>query len=113
MRKLYCKNRIFFLIIVSAILYASGCGNDEDYSGFYTYSSGPCNSRTVALKKVQGFGDKYYLVTIYREGKPGGDEFLGLIKGKRIEVENGAVEIKGKSIEVIAGDKRCIYIRSE
>jgi hypothetical protein len=113
MRKLNYKTGILFLIITSIFLSASACGNKDDYSGSYTYSSGPCKSRTVSLKKVQGFGDKYYLVTIYREGKQGGDEFLGSIKGKRIEVENGAVEIKDKSIEVISGSKRCIYILSE
>jgi hypothetical protein len=113
MRKLNYKTGIYFLIIVSVIWAASACGKKDDYSGFYTYSSGPCESRTVSLKKVKGFGDKYYLVTVYGESNPEGKEFLGSIKGKRIEVGNGSVIIKDKSIEVISGSKRCIYIPAD
>lgn len=102
-----------FSVILSLVLWVCACGNKSDYSGEFYYSSGPCKSRIVVLKKVQGFGDKYYIVTIYGEKSPGGTEFLGTINGKRIEVENGAVEIKGKSIEVISGDKKCIYTSAE
>lgn len=114
MKKVKYKIGLLFLIYSAVSLIAlSGCGQKKDYSGLYSYSSGPCKSKTVSLKKVQGFGDKYYLVTIYGEDNPGGNEFLGTYDGARIEVENGSVILKGKSIEVVSGGKKCIYILSE
>ena len=114
MKKVTYKTGLFFLICAAVALVAlSGCVGKKDHSGLYSYSSGPCKSKTIALKKVQGFGDKYYLVTIYGEDNPGGNEFLGTYDGTRIEVESGTVILKGESIEVLSGGKRCIYMLSE
>ena len=108
------KIGLFFLIFATVSLVAlSGCAGKKDYSGLYFYTSGPCKSKTVSLKKVKGFGDKYYLVTIYGEDNPGGNEFLGTYNGTMIEVENGTVILKGESIEVVSGGKKCIYTLSE
>lgn len=114
MIKIKHKTGLFFLICAAVSLVAlSGCAGKKDHSGLYFYSSGPCTSKSVYLKKVKGFGDKYYLVTIYGEDNAGGNEFLGTYNGTRIEVENGTIILKGKSIEVVSGGKKCIYILSE
>lgn len=114
MKKIKYKTGLFFLIYAAVFLVASsGCGEKKDHSGFYSYISGPCKSKTISLKKVHGFGDKYYLVTIYGEDNQGGNEFLGTYDGGKIEVENGTVILKGESVEVVSEGKRCIYMRSE
>ena len=107
-KKLFC---ILLLISASAPLFLfSGCKNKDDFSGTYTYQSGACESGTIILKKVQGFGDKYYLVTVYGKSFPGGREFLGTIDGNKIELQNGTVIIGDGIIEVISGSKSCIYV---
>jgi len=88
----------------------SGCKSGNDFSGTYTYQSGACESGTIILRKVQGFGDKYYLVIVYGASFPGGKEFLGTIDGNRIELRNGTVIIKDGKIEVVSGSKNCIYV---
>lgn len=108
LKKLLC---VFLLISVSFFLF-SGCKSKQDFSGTYTYQSGPCESDAVVLKKVQGFGDKYYLVIIYGKSFPGGMEFLGTISGEKINLQNGSVIIKDDKIEVISGNKSCIYVLS-
>ena len=107
------KKLLCLLLLISASFFLfSGCKNKQDFSGTYTYQSGPCESDRVVLKKVQGFGDKYYLVTIYGKSSPGGMEFLGTISGRKIELQNGSVIIKDDKIEVISGNKSCIYVLS-
>ena len=102
---------IFLLTCASFIFLFSGCKNKDDFSGTYTYESGACESGTITLKKVQGFGDKYYLVTVYGKSFPGGREFLGTIDGRRIDLLNGTVIIEDGRIEVISGNKSCIYVQ--
>lgn len=108
LKKLLC---VLLLISASFFLF-SGCKNKQDFSGTYTYQSGSCESDTIVIKKVQGFGDKYYLVILYSKSSPGGMEFLGTISGKKIELQNGSVIIKEDKIEVMSGNKSCIYVLS-
>ncbi len=110
-KKIKSLTCLFILISASfLIVFSSGCKNRQDFSGTYTYQSGPCESGTITLTKVQGFGDKYYLVTVYGKSFPSGKEFLGTIDGKKIELQNGTVIIEDGRIDVISGSKSCIYV---
>ncbi len=108
------KSLTSLLLIISAsllIVFFSGCKTKQDFSGTYAYQSGPCESGTITLTRVQGFGDKYYLVTVYGKSSPSGKEFLGTIEGGKIELQNGTVIIEDGKIEVISGSKSCIYVQ--
>lgn len=111
MKKIKLKSLLILPVFIFVLFFITGgCKSQHDYSGTYTYKSGACESGTISLKKVQGFGDKYYLVTVYGKSFPGGKEFLGAIEGKKIELQNGTVIVEEGRIEVISGSKSCIYV---
>lgn len=112
MKKIKLKSCLLLPVCLFALFFITGgCKSQHDYSGTYTYQSGACESGTITLTKVQGFGDKYYLVTVYGKSFPSGKEFLGTIDGRKIELQNGTVIIEDGKIEVISGSKSCIYVR--
>ena len=111
MKKTKLKSYLLIPVCLVALFFITGgCKSKHDYSGIYTYQSGACESGTITLKKVQGFGDRYYLVTVHGKSFPSGKEFLGTIDGKKIELQNGTVVIEDGRIEVISGSKSCIYV---
>lgn len=92
--------------------------------GSFDYVSGNCNSSRIDIKRVKGFGDRYYLVTIYsKKNRGGGSEFLGVIKKRTLTVYRGT-KLHGSSMEtaglivfnsdgisVSTDGKTCIYRR--
>ena len=108
----WLKNRKIILVCILLVL-ISGCSKKPDFSGVFTYSSGGCKDGTIVIKKVMGFGDKYYLVTLYNEDKPSGSEFLGTVSGNRIDLQNGSILMKDGAIEVTSGGKKCLYISTD
>ncbi|MFC1670151.1 hypothetical protein ACFL20_07130 [Spirochaetota bacterium] len=120
---------ILFFITAIFIITCTGPG---DFSGKYKKISGKCKSNYISLKKVRGFGNKYYTVTIYRENmvlkkdEPGkyGWEFLGVINGSTITIYSGTklkrksqkveavITVTGANLHIAASGKDCTYQRT-
>ena len=99
-----------FTIISLIISLSLSCSQPSEYGGSFKIDRGDCSSEYITLKRVQGFGDKYYLVTIYRNEASGkGKEFLGVIKQNVITIDTSSITVKSDSLQVISGDKDCIY----
>jgi hypothetical protein len=124
-----CKKREGLIKAVGllAFLFAFAllfCSSENEIGGSFDYISGNCKSRHIEIKKVKGFGDKYYLIKIFKKkGSPGGREFLGVVNGKRLTVYKGTklygddlktagiVIFRGDTITVDSEGKSCIYGR--
>jgi|GEM_PF-2315653 len=104
-----------FINILCGVLFfvTINCSSTNDFSGAFKKTSGNCKNNYIILKKVQGFGDKYYLVKLYKDSKllVKDSEFLGVIKGDKIYVEDGTIVITKKSLIVQVREKKCIYER--
>ncbi len=104
------KKAIPFLIIIILIL---SCREYPDYNGIYKKYSGNCKKEYIALKKVQGFSDKYYLVIVFdkNQAPEEGKEFLGVVNFDRnlIELKTGSIQVIGESILVKSRERECIY----
>jgi len=98
-------------IIAFTILNILSCSKPTDYSGIYILKEGNCSNKYIELKRVAGFGKKYYL--IYPYNTPGSaakhKEFLGVVKGNTITINGATISIYSGMIEVRAGNKFCKY----
>lgn len=101
------------LILLISILLLFSCKDDPDYSGTFFLSEGPCTNEYIYMKKVAGFGDKYYIVKPYRKNQnpEGVKEFLGVIKGDKIRIDGSTISVGSGRLVIKARDKRCIYKR--
>ncbi len=99
------------LVLLFFLMSFISCSPGKDYSGSYKLKDGNCISKNITLKKVSGFGNKYYLVHIQDKSFET-KEFLGVIKGNRITVDSGIIILENNSIRVEVGKKRCLYIKN-
>lgn len=110
-------------ILVSGVTLLS-CSSGDDWGGRFYYISGNCRSRRIDIKRVEGFGDKYYLIEIFKDKSTGkGKEFLGVVKERRLTIYKGTklygdnlktagtIIFRGDIITVSSEGKNCIYGR--
>jgi len=105
------KKKVFCLILTAVSLVYCSCSGTENFSGIYEKTDGDCRSRFIELKKMQGFGSRYYLVIIYEKNINGskGQEFLGVIRENEIRVKSGQIILEGRGLKVFSGNKKCSY----
>ena len=101
-------------LIILFFTFAS-CKEHGDYSGIFLKESGNCSHKYIHLKKVQEFGDKYYLIYVYGKGKTWkeGKEFLGVVQGNKITINSSVITLNNGSIHIQAKSKSCIFKRIE
>ncbi len=100
------------------------CSSDSDRGGRYYYISGNCKSGRIDIKRVKGFGDKYYLIEIFKDKSTGkGKEFLGVVEERRLVIYKGTklygdnlktagtIIFEGDVITVSSDGKNCTYRR--
>ena len=104
------RSGLILLLVFACI----SCSAGRDWSGYYYHAEGPCSSRVIHLKKVQGFADKYYIVTLYGNPaiSPEKNEYLGVIKNNKIKVDSGYIHLSEGGIVVTVSGKRCFYRKS-
>jgi hypothetical protein len=117
----------YLMLIVLIIPGVYGCASEADFTGEYRLQGGDCSSKIIDLKKVSGFGEKYYLIYI-DEGSVSSfrKEFLGVIdkkmrnrliiySGTRLNRQEmnieGYIIISGNQLSVKTTDKTCAYSR--
>jgi len=91
------------------LAFVLSCAPVPDYSGHYYLADGDCGKKIVSLKKVQGFLDRYYTVTLRDGVNDRGTEFLGVIKGNIITIRKASIVLGKGSIRVTASGKDCLY----
>lgn len=100
------------------------CSAEGELSGSFEYISGRCESRRIDIKKVRGFGNRYYLIKIFRKDDSRRvKEFLGVVNGKKLTIYKGTnlygddlkiagiINYNSDTISVHSDGKRCIYGR--
>ena len=115
------KYHLIASLHICIFIFSLSCSSKPDYSGKFKKISGKCINEYISIKKVKGFGQKYYLVIIHKSGR--NKEFLGVIENNRITIHSGTrlkqkrlnvdavITLYGKSLEIVTPEKRCSYKR--